>query len=335
MGDLRIGVVGLGFGEHHVRTIANLGGAVLAGVADTVPDRVARISGQYRVPGYADAEAMIRSGGIDALSLCVSPAYREPILRLAAERGIPLFVEKPWSTTVEQGRRFARIVEGLTVMVGFSFRFHPAVRRLSDMLCGELGAPRIANGEYAFKFLPPPGAWLWDPANGGGLFNENSCHLFDIVAFLMGEPVSVMAAGRSYAGSPSEDGAALTMSFASGGAAALTIGGLASAAFKSFPRLDLMTEKGQARLSGREHIWERLSWALRDDTSIRTLDLPAEGLGVTRYTRAFEHFLSCLSEEKAPETGIADGLRSVALAEAVYLSIRERRRVDLSEFSNG
>jgi len=331
MAELRIGVVGLGFGEHHVRTLANIQGARLAAVADTISSRVEQYSKRYDVPGFTDAAAMIASRKIDALSLCVSPAYREPILRLAASKGIPLFIEKPWASTVEQGLRFKEIVKDIPVMVGFSFRFLPVVKKLRELLAGELGAVRIANGEYAFQYLPPANSWLWDPTNGNGLFNENSCHLFDLVCDLLGQVESVMAAGRSFAGSPSEDGAAVTLSFASGAVAALTIGGLASSAFKAFPRLDLMTTNGQAHLAGREHIWESLTWALRDSECTSTLELPAEALGVTRYTRALEHFIASLSSGKNPEATIDDGIRSVALAEMVYRSIHENRRVDFSE----
>jgi predicted dehydrogenase len=335
MGEMRFGVVGLGFGEQHVRTLANLPGVRLVAVADTVRERVDRISARYGVRGFQDAAAMMDAGGLDAVSLCVSPAYREPLLRLAASWRLPLFVEKPWSSTVKQGLAFRRLLGDLPVMVGFSFRFHPVVRRLLDLLHGELGPACVANGEYAFRFLPPAGHWLWDPGNGNGLFNENSCHLFDVACALVGEPVSVMAAGRSYAGSPSEDGAAVTVAFRSGAVAALSIGGLGSAAFKSFPRLDLMTEKGQAWLSGREHIWERLTWALRGEEAVKTLELPAESLGTTRYTRAFEHFLKAIADGSRPEATIDDGIRCVAMAEAVYRSIREGRRVELAELWDG
>jgi predicted dehydrogenase len=332
MGDLRIGVIGLGFGEYHVRTITNLPGARLAAVADTVGDRVDRIASTYGAAGFHDATAMIDSGCVDALSICVSPAYREPILRRAAAAGLPLFIEKPWAANLEQGLRFRDLVAGIPVMTGFSFRFLPAFRRLAGLVAGELGSVRLANGEYAFRFLPPNDNWLWDPSNGNGLFNENSCHLFDAVCALAGTPVAVSAAGRPYAGSPSEDGAALVVEFESGAAAALTIGGIAAPAFRSFPRLDVITERGQARLSGRSHIWESLAWATDTDTEIHQAEYPAEELGTTRYTAALSHFMESVRTGTAPETGPAEGLCSVALAEAVYLAIRGRCRVVIGRY---
>ena len=135
--------------------------------------------------------------------------------------------------------------------------------------------------------MPPAESWLWDPQNGNGFFNENSCHLFDAVCYLLGRPVSVMAQATNPMGAPSENAAAITVRFADGAIAALTVGGVGVGAVRQFPRIEVVTANGQARLSGREHIWDRLEWATRDDESVRTLLRPPEALGSTRYTHAF------------------------------------------------
>jgi predicted dehydrogenase len=185
----------------------------------------------------------------------------------------------------------------------------------------------MLNGEYVFGWSPPPDHWLWDPENGNGFFNENSGHLFDAVCYLLGKPVSVMAEAANFNQHPSEDAAAVSIRFASGAIAALTIGGLGATAHQDFPRIDVTTQHGQARLRGKHHMWESLTWATHTDKETRTFTELPEVLGTTRYTRAMQHFFACIRSRQPPTATIEDGITAVALAEAVYKSAHSGRKV--------
>ena len=332
MAEFRIGVIGLNFGRHHVRTLANMEEVTLVAVADRVMaerGELAPFAQKYGAAGYADAVEMLRSERLDAVSICVPPHVRPPLVEYAAHHGIPMLIEKPWSADLADGGRLAEICrrEQATVMLGFSFRYLPAITRLRALLDGELGAGWLLNGEYLFDWQPPPAHWLWNPQAGNGFFNENSCHLIDAVCYLLGEPESVFAESATHRGSPSAEVAAVTLRFAGGAAAALTLGCLGTAAFQHFPRLDLVTENGQAHLGGRQHIWETLAWATRADTEIHEFTAPPEMLGATRYTAALTHFVECVRSGRHPTAGIADGMRAVAVAMAIDESGRTGRRV--------
>lgn len=326
---IRMGVIGLKFGYFHVQTLLAMPDIELVGVADRSAD-TSYVS-RYGVKAYKDGLELLQNERLDAVSICVSPKHREPLIDYAAKNGIAMFIEKPLAATVEKAKALQAICErhNATVMVGFSFRFHPVVVRLRELLNTDLGEPWLLNGEYMFDWLPPESAWLWDKENGNGFFNENSCHLFDTVCYLLGEPISVMAEGRNVKGSPSEEIAAITLRFENGAIAALTVGALATGAFKSYPRLNLLAEHGQAHLQGLEHTWESLSWATRGNSETKTLLAPPEMLNTTRYTRAFQHLADCVKEQKAPSATLQDGIRSVALAEAVYTSIRTDQKVEV------
>jgi len=149
------------------------------------------------------------------------------------------------------------------------------------------------------------------------------------VNYLLGRPVSLTAEAANFTGSPSEDAAAITVRYAGGGLAGLTVGATGAKAFRAFPRLDVTTQHGQAKLLGRDHIWERLSWTLRSGDDVRSLLLPAEFDGRTRYTYAFRHFFECIREGRQPSVGIEDGVRTVAMAMAVYKSAHTGRKVAL------
>ena len=332
MGPLKWGVIGLGFGQHHVRTLVNMAQVDLVAVADRNPDVPGGLEAyavQYGVRAYRDGIKMIENEELDAVSLCVSPRSREAPLELAVSRGIPVVVEKPWASDLSQARRLADLCRGQRVMVAFSFRFLPAIVKLRELMDAELGKGWLLNGQYVFRWTPPPIHWLWNPENGNGFFNENSCHLFDSVCYLMGRPVTVSAEASNFTGSPSEEAASVTMTFDNGATAALTIGGLGAEGFMDFPRIDLVTANGQAHLSGRHHIWEQLSWAVRGDEVIHRLTAPPETLGRTRYTCAFEHFIDCVEKGESPTAAVEDGVAAVAVAMAVYESARSGKKVDV------
>jgi len=332
MEKVRIAVIGLKFGNHIVRALANMAEAELVAVADNSPDLPGGLDGyaaQYGAKAYRDGIELIGSETLDAVILCVSPRPRVALVECAVQRGLPMLVEKPWATNRTQARHLAAICQQhhATVMVGFSFRYLPAIVRLRELIDSTLGQAWLLNGSYVFDWVPPAGYWLWDPQNGNGFFNENSCHLFDAVCYLLGEPVSVMAEAGTFKGSPSEEVAAITLRFASGAIAALTVGGLGVGAHHDYPRLDVVTANGQAHLIGREHIWEQVRWAIRGESTVQSLTAPPEMLGTTRYTYALRHFFDCLKAGRTPTATIEDGVRAVAIAEAVYESARSGRKV--------
>jgi predicted dehydrogenase len=274
---------------------------------------------------------MIEREELDAISLCVSPRGRAALIEAAAEAGIPMLVEKPWATNLAHAQQLAELCRQYeaTVMVAFSFRFHPAIVKLRELMDDDLGPGWMLNGEYVFNWVPPAGHWLWDPANGNGFFNENSCHLFDAVCYLLGNPVSVLAEAINPMAAPSENAASITLRFVDGAIAALTVGGIGASAMREFPRIDIVTANGQASLSGREHIWDRLSWATRDGDTVQTIIRPPEALGNTRYTHAFRHFFDCIRAGVQPSVSVEDGVKTVALVMAVYESARTGNKVHI------
>lgn len=334
MDKVRIGVVGLRFGQQHVRTLANMTDAELVAVAErsaNLPGGLEAYAAHYGARAYRDGVEMIEQEELDAVTLCTSPASREELLAAAGQKGVAMLVEKPWATDLDHARHLAEICQAhrAKVMVAFSFRFHPAIVKLRQLMDGELGQGWLLNGDYVFSWVPPADSWLWDPNNGNGFFNENSGHLFDAVCYLMGRPISLMAEAINPLATPSENAAAVTVRFENGGIAALTLGGIGASAQKESPRIDIVTANGQARLYGREHIWERLNWTTRDAASVQSILQPPEALGNTRYTDAFTHFLDCVRHDRRPSVGIDEGTRAVALAMAVSESARTGRKVFL------
>ena len=325
---LRVGIAGLGFGRHLMDTLLVRDDCTVAAVADHRAERTAPARARG-IPAWDDAAKMIAEASLDAVVLATAPHRREAALEAALARGLPVFMEKPLAGSLAGARRVAALCKEGRVMMGFSFRFHGPVQRLLALL-PDLGRPRLLNAEYLFDWLPPAENWLWDPARGGGFFAENSCHLFDVVTSLMGMPRTVHANAVSSGARPSATAAAIALGFPDGAAAALTVGGIGTGAFDDFPRLDLACEGGQARMTGAQHMWTGLRWAVRGGDMQEMTHRP-EALSRTRYSAALDHFLDGMRDGAPFAATVRDGLAAARIADAVYRSIASGGPVTLED----
>lgn len=144
MKDVKIGIVGLNLGQWHIETIAELEDAVVAAVADNAPKikvppygggkqmTVVEYAKSIGANGYDDGVVMIESEDLDALSLCISPKYREPLLKAAAKKKVPVLMEKPMAGCLKQARQFAKIASdvGMMFMMEYPLRYFPVMERL-------------------------------------------------------------------------------------------------------------------------------------------------------------------------------------------------------------
>jgi hypothetical protein len=136
---LRVGVIGVGvMGSNHARVFAGLPGAELVGVAD--PDRrqadfVARTLGCQAVGEVAELLDL----NVDAVTIAAPTHLHHGIALACIARGVHVLVEKPISSTVEEGREIieAAARANVTLMVGHVERFNPAVETIKEAIKNE------------------------------------------------------------------------------------------------------------------------------------------------------------------------------------------------------
>ncbi len=140
MTALRAGLLGVGMmGRHHARVLREVDGIELVAIADPGGDPHG-VAGD--LPVLPDVEALI-AAGIDMAVVAVPTRFHEQAALALAEAGVHTLVEKPIAESVEAGQRMvdAFASRGLIGAVGHVERFNPALlevrRRIAD---GELGA---------------------------------------------------------------------------------------------------------------------------------------------------------------------------------------------------
>src|SRR6185369_4658928 len=95
MDGLHIGLVGVGrIGAMHARTLGGNENVARLTIADADVDRARLVAEEVDADAAESPEALV-AAGVDALVIATATAGHAPLLRLAAQAGIPAFCEKP------------------------------------------------------------------------------------------------------------------------------------------------------------------------------------------------------------------------------------------------
>lgn len=198
MGDLRVGLIGLGMmGRHHARVVRELDGVELVAVADAYGDPHG-VAGDLPLCGSVDE---LISQRIDMAVCAVPTGLHEEVGLALAAAGVHTMVEKPIASTIEGGVKLAEAFEaaGLVGAVGHIERFNPALQSLRS---------RIENGDLgdvyqlATRRQGPFPSRIADV----GVVKDLGTHDIDLTSWLAQSPYkSVSARTSTRSGRPHED----------------------------------------------------------------------------------------------------------------------------------
>ena len=136
-----LAVVGTGYwGKNLVRTFDNLG--VLLSLCDTDPARLGALRTTSEVKRCCRVDDCPKDPGISAVAIAAPAVSHLELVRSSLAAGKDVFVEKPLALTVSDGQALVKLAGDAKriLMVGHILRYHPAVRRLKELLdAGDLG----------------------------------------------------------------------------------------------------------------------------------------------------------------------------------------------------
>src|SRR3990170_3737402 len=122
---IRIGVVGIGFGQHVlVPSFREDARCEIAAICATSRERASRVAERLGIPAaYGGWEEMVAASGIDAVAIAAPPFLQPGIVLEAVRRGKGVFCEKPMSVSREDALAMTEAAEasGLPNMVDFEF----------------------------------------------------------------------------------------------------------------------------------------------------------------------------------------------------------------------
>jgi len=182
---LKAAVIGVGsMGRNHVRVYREMETVSLVGVADQHTPTAAKIGSTYAVPHYSDYRQMLDECQPDLVTLAVPTVLHYEVGLELIERGIHLLIEKPITSTYEQGKELVEKAHKKNVIlaVGHIERFNPAVmelrRRVREGMAGRI------YQVHAQRLSPYPSR-----IRDAGVVIDLASHDIDLMRYLIDEPI--------------------------------------------------------------------------------------------------------------------------------------------------
>lgn len=325
---VRVGIVGLGWwGDQLARAVGDSKGCELVSCFARTPQARAGFAQRHGCAAADSFDALVADGGVDAIFLATPHSTHLELIARAAEHGRHVFVEKPLTLTVAQGRRALAAADsaGVVLQVGHNKRRQAPNRHIKAMIDGgELGMVHLLAGHICVpKDQTPRKGWRSDPDESpvGGM-TALGVHMIDTFRYLAGpiDRVSVMSKQLWGAGRL-DDITVIAMEFARG-----PLGQLATSIV--LPRTTTTTVMGTSATAWNDEDGQRLYVQGRDEPARSEVAVEH----VDTLVEEVESFARCITEGERPETGGSEGLEVVAVLEAIVASAASRQPADVRDF---
>lgn len=317
---IRVGIIGLGFwGKVLLEYFKNTKDCKVIAVQEINPEVEKEID-LGNIKFYTSLEEFFSKEKMDAVVIAIPPPYHITPTKMAAERGIHVFCEKPISATLEDADQMIEVCKenNVKLMVAFKHRFSKAfsyVKKSIDIL----GKPLWAMYAYPLWKVDDSG-WKFDEKGTNGIVVENMVHAIDGLRFIFGDVKRIYAEGDNFIfkNVVPPDSAIFTLRFKNGAIGAIG-GGCTSDRGISQEYLDMHFENGVARIYGKLDWPVNLKLLMREEENVEFHKF--EGSDGVR--EEIDHFIDCIVNDKEPLSTGVDGKKALEIALGVIKSIRE------------
>ncbi len=331
--SIGFGVLGAGrIGALHARNLAGaVDGAHLVAVIDADPEAAQRAA-YGRATVCKDVDALLEHPDVEAVLIASPTPLHAQQIKQAAGAGKAVFCEKPVALDLRETQDALAVVQetGVPFQIGFNRRFDSGFREVARAIhAGDLGRPEMFRSQSSDP-TPPPESYV---ATSGGIFIDSVIHDLDIARFMMGKIVRVTALGRvlvaPYMETHSDvDTSILTLEFASGAIGVIqnsrrTVHGYDLRVEVHGERGKLVTEAERAT-----QVWKYGEAGIQGDYVYYFLERFRDA-----YRAEVQAFVDAVREGRTPTPGAEDALEALRVALAATKSLKEKRPVEVSEFT--
>ncbi len=329
-----------------LKTYAAAGFHVVA-INSRTPEIAREVADLRGVPKVYDTlPELLRDPAVEILDIAVPPHHQLSVVKAALEEGVHLkgiLAQKPLAVHLEEAQEIVSLchARALPLVVNQNMRYDQSIQALKSLLDrGYLGEPVLATIEM--RAVPHWQAWLRDYRRLTLL--NMSVHHIDTFRFLFGDPEAIFLSARKDPRTrfPHDDGICLyILEYANG--------------FRATAWDDVWTGPRSAdddlkpfirwRVEGTEGVAEgTIGWPEYPNHVPSTLTFATSkqpGVWFTPrwkevwFPDAFQGpmiaLMNAIAAGTEPETSGADNLKTMAVIEAGYRSLAERRSVAVSE----
>jgi predicted dehydrogenase len=341
--DYAIGAIGAGFimRDVQLRAYQEAGFKVVA-LASRTREHAEAVAREYGIPRvHSDWQRLLADPEVEIVDIAYPPHLQLEIVREAvghADHIRGILAQKPVAANLSDAQEMVRLCNecGITLAVNQNMRYDQAMRALKTLLVrGDLGEPLVAH--IVMNVKPSWQSFLHD--YGRLEILNMSVHHMDCFRYLFGEPERVVASAAPDPTTtiPHKDGMAVyVLEYASGLRAIAVENTAATMEWNITWRVD--GSKGMARGT--------IGWPDYPDGSpsriaYRTWRRPGylfcpewkERWFPQAFIGTMGQLMRAVDLGSEPEISGKDNLKTMAVIEAAYRSVEERRSVELTEFA--
>lgn len=340
---LKFALVGCGrIVKKHVEALSVIKDAELAAVCDVVPEKAKAVGEANSVPWYLSYDEMLlKQSDIDVVSVLTPSGFHAAhVVDIVKKFKKHIVCEKPMALKLSDADQMIRTCDlnGVRLFVVKQNRFNLPVQILHKKLeKGDFG--KLVLGTVRVRWCRRQeyydsdswrGTWAYD----GGVIANQASHYIDLLEWMLGEPVTVMAMNGTYlAKIEADDTCAAIIKFKNGAL------GIVEATTATRPKdlegsLSILGEKGNCVIGGFS-VNKMVEWNFENESPDEREKVLKEysenppdvyGFGHIRY---LENVVNSIKNKTQALVDGLEGRKSLELINAIYESVETGREIHL------
>lgn len=197
---IRCGLIGAGkMGVSHLSILGAHPDVEVVGVADTTKIVTDVLQKYTSFNCFSEYKKMLDVTNPEAVIVAAPTKFHSEIVYELIQRGIHIFVEKPFCLNLQQGAELVKLVsqKGLINQVGYHNKFIGTFREVKDIVRrGYLGKIQHFVGESYGPVVTRKrqSTWRSKPEEGGGCLLDYASHIIDLINDVVSPIINVKGA---------------------------------------------------------------------------------------------------------------------------------------------
>lgn len=338
--QIRVALVGCGrVSKNHFNAIKTHAGDIkLRAICDRDKAVLSEMENTHDVRGYHRYDELLADADIDMVILCTPSGIHSSQTIAAAQAGKHIMTEKPMATRWKDGLDMVRACDdaGVRLFVVKQNRMNATLQLLKRAVA-EKRFGRIYMVHLNVFWTRPQvyydqGGWRGTWELDGGAFMNQASHYVDLLEWLIGPIADVQAmTGTLERDIEVEDTGVLNVRWRNGALGSMAVSML------TYPRnyegsITILGERGTVRVGG-VAVNDIQTWEFEEkkeyDALIRDANYQTTSVYGFGHPLYYKNVIDVLRGETEPDTDGREGLKSLEVLIAAYLSARDGKTVSL------
>jgi UDP-N-acetyl-2-amino-2-deoxyglucuronate dehydrogenase len=336
---IKIAVIGCGrISKNHFSAVEKHSDDIeLVAVCDEDESILKKHEEEFQVAGYQTMNDLLQTESPDLVSICTPSGLHSGQTIMAAENGIHVMTEKPMATRWQDGVRMVKACDdaGVNLFVVKQNRRNTTLQLLKRAIDeGRFGKIHMVHlnvfwtrPQSYYDQAKWRGTWEFD----GGAFMNQASHYVDLLDWLIGPVDKVQAMVSTTRDIEVEDTGVLNVRWRNGALGSMSVTML------TYPKnlegsITILGERGTVRVGG-VAVNDIQHWEfdeLKDyDEQIQEANYQTTSVYGFGHPLYYKNVIDAMRGECAPETDGREGLKSLEVLIAAYLSARDGNTVSL------